>query len=781
MQADVLTVTPAIGRDQLLADLTSLMSRERGVTLTGPGGIGKTTVAMALTRTADRPDRPAVFVDLSGVDRAAAMSAPVAAAIDVAETAESDLDLALDDRLASGAALLVLDNLEQVVDARRWIDARLTASPSLQVLATSRVPVRYALEHERAVPPLGLPADPSAGAVASSAAGALFLARSRAIGREHRLDGSASADVFRLLERLDGIPLAIELAAGRSRVLSPAAMLDRLDSVELLSRPGGADDRHASLGAVLSWSIDLLTPQQRTLLEALVAWTGPFDPEVAEALAPSDGDVLSDLDALIETGLVSAFDGPDREIRFRVLETVRATVRGRVKNAESHRAVAASWLAEQLDGWGASLLAATDAGTARFDQSRLAIDDLTARPPATDLEAAYRLSVAAGPYWVRAGVLRDAESRLAAAADGSAVVPTRIRALLGLALARISIHGGDAGILETDEALALSRSIADDGLTMQALLRRGMEGLNVGDPVAVQWVDESLAIAQRTGRRRDALIIRARLADLGQDPADAAAKLTRLLPEIRADGDSRLLGSVLNDLAANEAMTGKDRQSLAHALEAVAISENMGRPVDSAWTRTFAAAAAGRLGLVGEAASNLSISAEVALTAGPGLQGLVLGECLPALALLGQGRLAARAHAAYLAHLTTSGTVLTPGEAALLERDADLARKITNAVAWRQESEAGQTARLEAVVEQVAAVARAATTSAADGDAPVPLTRRELQVLGLVGRGLSDAAIGQELGMSPKTASVHVANAKAKLGVDTRIEAALRARELGLA
>jgi predicted ATPase/DNA-binding CsgD family transcriptional regulator len=781
MHPGVATVTLAIGREQLLADLTSLVARERGVTLTGPGGIGKTTVAMALARREDRPDRPAVFVDLSGVERGSGMSVPVATAMAVSETADADLERALDDRLASRASLLVLDNLEQVVDAHGWIDSRLTASPGLRILATSRVPVRYTGEHEQAVPPLELPAKPTAEAVAASPAGALFLERCRELGRQPRLDAASSADLFRLLDRLDGIPLAIELAAGRSRVLSPAAMLSRLASPELLARDGRPDDRHRSLETVLRWSIDLLTPSQRQLLEALTAWTGAFDTNVAEALAQAGGDVLSDLDGLVEAGLVRALDGPDGEIRFRVLETVRATVTGR--DDDARRAVAAAWLADQLDGWSSSLSSVTAGGSTRFAESRPAIDDLTERLPAANLEAGHRLSAAAGPYWVAAGVLREAEVRLVAATSSTAI-GTRMRARLGLALVRNSIRGGDAGIAELDEALELARTLHDPVLTMQVLLLRASLAIAIDDPGGDDWLKEALDIARRTGRRHDVLYIRTRLADVGQDPADARAQLSRLLPDVRADGDLTMLCSVLNDLAANEAMTGRNREALTHALEAAEIHDGLDQPIRAAWTRMFAAAAAGRLGLVPEAASNLAISAEVAITAGPKLQGLVVSQSLPPLTVLGQARLAARCYGAFETVLETSRITLSPGEAALRERDADLVRQITNPVRWRQEVDAGRVARLEEVVAQVAEVARRAVATsegpAGAGATLAPLTRRENQILALVGRGLSDAAIAQELSISPKTASVHVANVKAKLGVESRVEAALRARELGI-
>jgi len=278
------------------------------------------------------------------------------------------------------------------------------------------------------------------------------------------------------------------------------------------------------------------------------------------------------------------------------------------------------------------------------------------------------------------------------------------------------------------------------------------------------------------------LTIRVRLADVGQDPADATARLSRLLPDVRADGDMNLLGSLLNDLAANEAMVGRDRQAFAHAVESAEIDEELGSPVHAAWTRSFAAAAAGRLGLMEEAESNLAIAAEVSLSAGPALQGLLLSQALPALTLLGHGRLAARAAGAQAEYMGVTGASLSPGERALLDRDLARARTVTNPQVWHEAFEAGRVARVDAVISEILAVATGAAEARRQGTRPaVSLTKRERQVLGLVGRGASDAAIAVELGISAKTASVHVANVKAKLGVETRVEAALRARDLGIA
>ena len=655
----------------------------------------------------------------------------------------------------------------------RWIEARLGASISLHVLGTSRVPLGYRGEVERPVPGLELPQDPSPAAVAASPAGTLFLGAARAAGADLSLDDGTAQDVALLLELLDGLPLAIELAAGRTRVLSPGSMRRRLGSPDLLTRPGG-DDRHRSLDAVLRWSIDLLEPGPRRLLDVMCPWAGWFTLEIAEALDDT-GTVVSALDVLVRAGLVRTTAPDEGELRFRVLETIRAAVG---YGSDEDARAAARWLSAALDGWSTTMHGITLAGRPAFPRYRQAVEHLLTRLIATRDEAALELVVASAPYFEMVGVLRETEGRLRVAASSS-IAGTRARAQLGLGLVRETLYGGGVGSEAIEEARTLAAEMHEPGLLMVATYWRGITGLHVDDPEADQWFTAALELARGSGRTDDVLVIRARLADMGQPPADVRVSLLALLPEVRLVGDPDMLSSLLNDLAANEAMVGMDAQALEHASEASRINAEMGMELRAAWVGSIAAASAGRLGRSEEARVRLAASAATVLSAGPAAQGFILSMSLPVMTVLGHGAVAARCVGAREAHFERSGQTITQWESGLWQRDVTAARRATDAVAWQLAYEAGRREPLEAVVSTLLAALRA---GAADTRkvSTIDLTTREVEVLALVGEAMSDADIGHRLFISPKTVSVHVANIKSKLGLESRVEVALRARELGL-
>ena len=762
-----------VGRTSLLAGLTTLVDDERGVTLTGPGGVGKTTVALALAEAMDRPARRSTLVDLVGVTDRTTMESAVAAALDVRESGDRDLGAAIDALLGLQPTLLVLDNLELVDGAGRWIEARLGASSSLRVLGTSRIPLGYRGEVERPVPGLELPRGSSPEAVQDSPAGRLFLGAARAAGADITLDAAMARDIALLLEQLDGLPLAIELAAGRTRVLSPGSMRRRLGSPDTLARPGGTD-RHRSLDAVLRWSIDLLEPGPRRLLDALSPWAGWFTLEVAEALDGS-GSVISALDALVRAGLVRTTAPDEGDLRFRVLETIRAAVG---HGSDDDARAAARWLSAALDGWASTLHGITPRGRAAFPHHRQAVEHLLTRLVAARDEAALELIAVSAPYFQTVGVLRETEARLRVAA-ASTVTTTRARAQLGLGMVREGLHGGGVGIPAIEEARVLAAGIQDAGLVLAATYWRGNTGLDIDDPEAERWLTAALELARASGRADDVLVIRARLADMGQPPADVRVSLIELLPEVRLVGDPDMLSSLLNDLAANEAMLGLDLQALEHASESSRINVEAGMELRAAWVGSIAAASAGRLGRSEEARVRLAASAATVLSAGPAAQGFILSQSLPVMTVLGHGPVAARCAGAREAHLERGRQAISQWENGLWQRDVAAARRATDAVAWQVAYEAGRREPLEAVVSTLLAALRAGAVDTRKVST-IALTTREVEVLALVGEAMSDADIGHKLFISPKTVSVHVANIKSKLALESRVEVALRARELGL-
>jgi predicted ATPase/transcriptional regulator with XRE-family HTH domain len=329
--------TALLGRD----DEVAVLARQLGsgsvrlVTLTGVGGVGKSRLAVevAARAVAAFPDGVA-WVPLAAVTDPSLVIPAVGRAVGLSGVEGLDDAVVVAGALRSARMLLVVDNLEHVLDAVAGLGELLEACPGVVVLATSRAALRLRAEHEHPVQPLGLP-EGSAGAdaVAASPAGALFLERAQAVAPAFDIDDENAVDVARLCARLAGIPLALELAAAKVRVLTPALLMTRL--VAAMASGGSRDlpSRQRTITATLDWSYDLLAPEEQRLYRRLGVFTGGFSLEAAEAVAT--GDVLGALENLVAQSLVQVHaDG-----RYRQLEPVLHHARSKLgEGAEAHEA-----------------------------------------------------------------------------------------------------------------------------------------------------------------------------------------------------------------------------------------------------------------------------------------------------------------------------------------------------------------------------------------------------------------------------------------------------------
>jgi predicted ATPase/class 3 adenylate cyclase len=319
-------VTSFIGRAAQLAAV-------RLLTLTGPGGTGKTRLSIEAARAAlgEFPGGVA-WVGLSPIEDPALVPSAIATVLGVVDEGTRDLVLAIAERIGAERMLLCLDNFEQVIPAANVVATLLTRCPELSVLVTSREILHLAGEHEYPVPSLDLPdlagaADPAD--LATNEAVALFVERAQAVRPDFRLTSDNAAAVAAICARLDGLPLAIELAAARVRILAPAALLSRLEqSLGMLT--GGARDlpaRQQTLRGAIAWSCDLLALPERSLFDRLSVFAGGWSIDAATAVTDPDGELgmetLDGLSSLVEKSLVRGLETPDGEPRFRMLQTIR--------------------------------------------------------------------------------------------------------------------------------------------------------------------------------------------------------------------------------------------------------------------------------------------------------------------------------------------------------------------------------------------------------------------------------------------------------------------------
>lgn len=517
--------TPLVGRDDHLSELVSRLEEghTRLLTLTGPGGSGKTRLAIALAHQlqGSRPDG-VYFVPLASIRDTEGMWAAIADAMDTPPELCAPSEFLRS--LASRSALLVLDNLEQLADAGDIVSQLLDASPHTEVVATSRRVLRVIGEHAHPVPPLAVPPADARERASEAASVVLFAQHAVMANPDFGLSEDNMTDVAALCRRLDGLPLAIEIVAARSRLWSPRGILAHLE--ELLEVPDPAVDRpprQQSLRSTVAWSVELLSDRARGVFRRLGVFVGGagLDAVTAvtdDALAP--GELLSALDELVDASLVTVADGYTREPRVGMLETIRSLARDLLRaereldeaDLQHAQHYAAILWAHDLDRYGLTtarraqglqvvraeqdnLQAALERIVSRLDAGAAADD-----PSMTDLwELAAAVCGLLTRYWHHQGRHEQAiawNDRLLRLA-GSHQSPLVELALTGIAISAWSVGQRDRAWEATRDSVAISRRLADGPRLAFALTGLAYQYLAEGDiSTAVGHVEEAVAVAR---------------------------------------------------------------------------------------------------------------------------------------------------------------------------------------------------------------------------------------------------------------------------------------------
>jgi predicted ATPase/DNA-binding SARP family transcriptional activator/DNA-binding CsgD family transcriptional regulator len=803
-----------VGREQKIVEVKRMLAMTRLLTLTGAGGSGKTRLALEVAR-----DLVSIYPDgvwlvmLAGLSDGDLVPQPVATALQVSERPGQPLADALVEALEDKELLLVLDNCEHLVEAAaHLVDTLLDSCPHLGVLATSREPLGISGEVNWAVPLLSLPARtdeaPNGGfnldRLMRSEAVRLFVDRSRLRLPDFELTQANAGTVVRVCRKLDGIPLAIELATARMGALAVEQVAQRLDvSLDVLSGANRmAAARQQTLRTTIDWSHKLLSEAERTLFRRLSVFAGGWTLEAAEGVCSEGGveenDVLDLLGGLVDKSLVAAGTPTGGAVRYRMLEPLRQYAREKLEEGgeadEVHNRHAAFFLAVAEEAEPELAGPQQSVWLERLEREHDNLREALTWALQREAELALRLSTALWRFWHTLGYLSEGVRWLdrAIADSKHAADPARVSALEGMGW--LTQRQGDTQRAKaTYEAmLELSRRLGEKTNIATALNSLGTLALAEGDNErARSLLEENLAVLRELENEGDAAtplkkfyvfnLLGALAINEEDDYPRGAALWEAGLALVRETGDVNAVGATLSNLGYAELLQGEYERARTLSEEALTLARDLG---------------AGRTGFIPETLVNLGLAAreqgyheradacfEEALVVSQqaGTKPSVINTLEGMAGLAGAVKediRAARLWGAAEAAREVTGVALPPPERALHEPHLAAARSRLGETTWEEGLAEGRSMSLEVAAEYVLSEEADHSEATIEQDLSTRdepmrnLTQREGEVMVLVARGLTNRQISCELGISERTAGNHIAKILKKLGLRSRTQIA---------
>jgi predicted ATPase/DNA-binding CsgD family transcriptional regulator len=758
--------TPLVGRAAEVAAVRALLAQPevRFITLTGAPGIGKTRLATAVaSELAGAFADGVAFLSLAPIRDPGLVIPAIARAVD-AKIASGNPPLeSVKAALRGTTTLLVLDNFEQIAGAAPLVAELLAACPAVKMLVTSRAVLHLRGEHEFLVPPLALPDPaclPAIETLARCASVALFLQRARAIAPDFRLTAENARAVAEICVRLDGLPLAIELAVPRLKLFSPESLHARLEHrlAWLTDGPHDLPSRQRTLRNAIAWSDELLEPSERMLFRALSVFVGGWTLEAAEAVGaavaeaspPSACGIADGLTALINQSLVRRETCPPHEPRFGMLETVReyggeqlaaSGAAEAVRRAHARYYVA---LTERIEPhlYGADQALWMEQLEREHDNIRAALVWMLEHD---ETNMALRLSGSLQNFWIVHDHFSEGQrwlETILARCDRTPAMQ-RIKALRGAAT--LALRRGDyarAGAWR-EESLALCREIGNPQLIAESLLTLGSVAAVQGESDrAIALFEESLTLARNVDDRRTiahALSQIGEVARLHGDDARAVARYEESLALWRAMGETERVAMVLHNLGPVVHRQGEYRRAAALLAESLSLSWELRDTHGSAICLVGIAGVIGGRGKPADAARLLGAAEALRASVGVRWEPVDRGEFERSIATV----------RTYLDE-ETFAAMWAEGSALTLEQAVETARA---ALPPRL--------HLPALAHPVQDRANAAYGG---------LTRREREVVSAVARGMTNREVADALFIAEKTVEMHVSNSLNKLGFRSRTQ-----------